>query len=98
MNRAPALEGKLIKHRHTVKGEYLPCLWVLPLSRYIAATWELLNIGDDGCHPQATLFKRLYLLRSVKEQTGKQQEESYQQDDSRSHGMSISSLKISLAA
>jgi hypothetical protein len=36
-------------------------------------------------------------LRSIEEQAGKQQEESYEQDDSGSHDMSLSSLKISLA-
>jgi len=81
-----------------VKGVHLPRLRVLPLSRYVATAWELLNIGDDGCHPHATLFKSLYLLRSIKEQAGKHQEESYEHNDSWSDEMSISSLKFSLAA
>jgi hypothetical protein len=60
-----------------VKGVHFPRLRVLPLSRHVANPRELLNIGDNGCHPQATLFKSLYLLRSINEQAGKQQEESY---------------------
>jgi hypothetical protein len=81
-----------------VKGVHLPRLRVLPLSRHVANAWELLNVGDDGCHPHATLFKSLYLLRSIKEQAGKYQKESYKQDDSGSCEISLSSLKISLAA
>ncbi len=98
VNRAPALEGELVEHRHSVKGVHLPRLRVLPLSRQVAATWELFDRGDDGSHPHATLFKSLDLLRSIKEQTRKEQEESYEQDDCGFHDWSLSSLKTCLAA
>jgi hypothetical protein len=95
---ASPLERELIEHHHTMKGVHLLRARVLPLSRHVAATWELLNMGDESCHPHATLFKSLYLLRSIHEQAGKQQEKSDEQDDCGSHDMSLSSLKISLAA
>ena len=98
VNRAPALEGELVEHRHSVKGVHLPRLRVLPLSRQVAATWELFDRGDDGSHPHATLFKSLNLLRSIKEQARKEQEESYEQDDCGFHDLSLPSLKTSLAA
>jgi len=98
VNQAPALERELVEHRHSVKGVHLPRLRVLPLSRQVAATWELFDRGDDGSHPHATLFKSLDLLRSIKEQTRKEQEESYEQDDCGFHDLSLSSLKTCLAA